>query len=74
MAQKKKKATVKKVKVTKVVAVAPELHRVNLELEVVGAPEIPAEPLAVDLELDPNELIEKTPHKNAWVEWLKSLW
>jgi hypothetical protein len=66
----KKKATVKKIKVVKVVPVEPDRCLVGLELEIENGAPIPTEPLPTEL-----ELAAPAEHKeNSWVAWIKGLW
>jgi hypothetical protein len=71
---KKKRAKLKKIKVLKVEPMTPDLHRINLELEVSGA-EIPAT-------ITPEQAVEITPGDEKpqiaatgwWERFLKGLW
>lgn len=67
------KGEIKKIKVLKVEAPEPDLHRINLELEVHGAPAPPALVAPeTPVELDPAE--PEPEEKTGWVAWLRSIW
>jgi hypothetical protein len=66
----RKKPKVKKIKVKKVEKLESGLTRVDAELLVAEAPEVPAEAFPADVDFDPPADVPRS----GFVDWFKSLW
>lgn len=71
----KRQKLVSKIKVLKVAKPEPDVHLVDLQLEVRGADEPPA---LIDIEkaveITPDDPAPQIAATGGWVKWLKSIW